>query len=99
MTALHDASVKGHFKVASFLLTNGADPDFHDHLSRGPLHGVLQGGLMAKSLLEIARLLVNSGADVNVSDYEGHAPLHTGAQSGYREIEEPLLGSDVWVYL
>src|SRR6266849_3651917 len=69
-TPLHAASVKGHSKVASLLLGNGADPDSRDHLGRVPLHRVLQGGqlIMMKSSLEIARLLVNAGADVNVTD-------------------------------
>jgi ankyrin repeat protein len=42
MTVLHSASVKGHFKVASFLLTNGADPDSRDHFGRVPLLRVSQ---------------------------------------------------------
>jgi hypothetical protein len=94
-TPLRAASVKGHLKVASLLLRNGADPDSRDHLGRVPLHRVSQGGqlVMAKSSLEIARLLVNSAADVNVTDDEGCAPLHAAAQSGYREIAELLLGS------
>jgi hypothetical protein len=92
-TALHAASVKGHFEVASLLLRNGADPDSRDDLGRVPLHRVSQGGLMAKSSLEIARLLVNSGADVDVTDDEGCAPLHAAAESGNREIAELLLGS------
>jgi ankyrin repeat protein len=94
-TPLHAASVKGHLKVASLLLRNGADPDSRDHLGRVPLHRVSQGGqlVMGKSSLEIARLLVNSGADVNVTDYDGCAPLHAAAQTGYREIADVLLGS------
>jgi ankyrin repeat protein len=94
-TALHAASVKGHLKVTSLLLKNGADPDSRDHLGRVPLHRVSQGGqsVMAKSSLEITKLLLNSGTDVNVADDEGCAPLHAAAQSWYRDIEELLLGS------
>jgi serine/threonine-protein phosphatase 6 regulatory ankyrin repeat subunit B len=94
-TALHVASVKGHLKVASLLLRNGADPDSRDDLGRAPLHKVSQGGqlVMAKSSLEIARLLFDSRADVNVTDNQGCAPLHAAAESGYREIAELLLGS------
>jgi ankyrin repeat protein len=95
-TALHAASVKGHLKVASLLLGNGADPNSRDHLGRVPLHRVSQGGqlVMTKPSLEIAQLLLNSGADVNVIDDEGCSPLHAAAQSGYREIAELLLGSN-----
>jgi hypothetical protein len=94
-TALHAASVKGHFDVVSLLLENGADPNSRDHRKRAPLHRVSQGGslIMAQSSLEIARLLVNSGADVNVTDYHGETPLHAAACSGYHEIAELLLGS------
>jgi ankyrin repeat protein len=92
MTALHAASVKGHFDVASLLLKNGADPDSRDDRGNAPLHRLAQGGLMAKSSLEIARLLVNS-ANVDVTDDEGWTPLHAAARSGYREIAELLLGS------
>ena len=89
-TALHAASVKGHFEVASLLLENGANPNSRDDLGRAPLHRVSQGGplVMAQSSLEVARLLVNSGADVNVTDNENWTPLHAAARSGYREIAE-----------
>jgi ankyrin repeat protein len=93
-TALHAASVKGHLKVASLLLKNGADPDSRDDLGRVPLHRISQGGHMMESSLEIGRLLVNSGANVNITDDEGCAPLHAAAQSGYREIAELLLESN-----
>ncbi|KAN0126421.1 hypothetical protein V8E52_000061 [Russula decolorans] len=95
-TPLHAASFKGHFKVASLLLRNGADPNSRDLFGRVPLHRISQGGqlVMAKSSLKIARLLVNSGADVNVTDDEGCAPLHAAAIKGYREIAELLLGSN-----
>ena len=94
-TALHAALVKGHLRIASLLLRNGADPNSRDHLGRVPLHKVSQGGqlVMAKSRLEIAQLLINSGADVNVADDEGCVPLHAAAQTGYREIAELLLES------
>ena len=71
-TGLHAASVKGHLKVTSLLLKNGADPDSGDHLGRVPLHRVSQGGhpVVAKLSLEIAKLLLNSGTDVNVADDE-----------------------------
>jgi Ankyrin repeats (3 copies) len=94
-TALLATSVKGHLKVASLPLRNGADPDSRDHLGMVPLHRVSHGGqpVMAKSSLETARLLVRSGADVNVPDDKGYTPLHAAAQFRYREIAELLLGS------
>ena len=83
-TALHAASVKGHFEVVSLLLENGADPNSRDHLVRAPLHRVSQGGqlVMVRSSLEIARPLVDSGADVNVTDYQGWTPLQRQHEMG-----------------
>jgi ankyrin repeat protein len=95
-TALHAATVEGHFDVASLLLKHGADCNSRDDCGRAPLHRVSQGGqvVMAESSLEIARLLVKSGANVNVTDIDGWTPLHAAAKSGYREIAELLLESD-----
>ena len=94
-TPLHAASVMGHFKVASLLVENGADPNSRDRLDKVPLHRVSQARqlVMAQSSLEIAQLLVDSGAYVNAIDSDGSTPLHAAALYGCQDIAKLLLES------
>ena len=94
-TALHAASAKGHLKVASLLIENGADPNSCGSHGKVPLHLVSQTGQLVtgQSSLAIARLLVDSGADVDIIDDFRSTPLHAAAFYGSRDIAELLLES------
>lgn len=75
-TELGHAAFFGHWKVADFLIANGADPRFAlPETGETPLHSAL-----AKAgrpyYLNVVRLLVERGADVNASTIPGR---ETGA--------------------
>jgi hypothetical protein len=70
-TPLHRAALKGDLKIASLLISHGADIDFPGRDGATPLHVAACRGHLA-----MARYLVKKGADVNRRDNAGNAPIH-----------------------
>lgn len=69
-TPLHLAAIGAHREVIDYLLSNGANPNLHDHIGYTPLHFAAMNGDE-----ETIRLLIKGGANVkSVSNY-GSSPL------------------------
>ena len=70
-TALHFASVSGHYATVEALLLWGAVVDPRDHAGMTPLYGACQEGHMACVLI-----LLKAGASVSVDTVDLLAPVH-----------------------
>ena len=66
--ALHYAAEGGHYKVAQWLLQNGAVPDLHDQemIGETPLNLAVR-----KDYPEMVELLLRSGADPDIAGWMG----------------------------
>ena len=93
---LHLAIQSNRFRLAKFLLENGADPNVENNKGMTPLQMLSQCdmNLDVKDkgiILNLLLLLLEHGADVNKRDWANNAPLHLAIQ-GYRfMIAETLL--------
>ena len=85
-TALHFASVSGHYATVEALLLWGAVVDPRDHAGMTPLYGACQEGHMACVLI-----LLKAGAIVSVEANDGSLPIHTAARLNRVEIIGALL--------
>ena len=76
-TALHNALLNGHSKVAEFLLDNGANPvsKVSKDGNATPLHAACFSGAMG-----IVRMLLARGADVHARMTDGMTPLLCAAK-------------------
>lgn len=84
----------GHYDVARYLLTQGADPDkiSKNAMKIAPLHSAV-----TICNFELMELLLEHGADANVREQGGYSPLDVAAICGKTKIAELLLqhGADV----
>jgi len=78
-TPLGLACYFGHYEIARFLITNGADVNLpsNNGFNVFPIHSAAAG-----NYTDIAALLIESGANVNVQQQAGATPLHSAAQNG-----------------
>jgi ankyrin repeat protein len=87
-TALHEATLHGHYEVVRTLLEAGADPNIQDNAGNSPLHEAAQ-----KNRVDIAHLLIESGADLSAKDRFGNSPLHKVVSKGHFELALLLIES------
>eukprot|EP01102_Stenamoeba_stenopodia_P007357 TRINITY_DN2063_c0_g1_i2.p1 TRINITY_DN2063_c0_g1~~TRINITY_DN2063_c0_g1_i2.p1 ORF type:complete len:227 (-),score=42.57 TRINITY_DN2063_c0_g1_i2:19-699(-) len=85
-TPLHLASCKGHHKIVSYLVANGADIHQRTDLKTTPLHLAAESGS-----LKTTELLLEYGSAIDAKDASGWTPLHFAAHEGRREIVRLLL--------
>ena len=85
-TALHWASVHGHYKIAKALLARHAQVDARDKGKRTVLSLAASNG--DESLV---RLLLDAGADIDARDAYGGTPLYRAAESGNHAATRILL--------
>ncbi len=89
-TALIDAVLWKHTKMAEMLIRAGADLN-----QKTKFYGNTALTLAAASgHKEIAELLINAKADLNVQDYEGNTALMKAVENGHKEIVVMLIGND-----
>ncbi|MGH0147829.1 UNVERIFIED_CONTAM: hypothetical protein FKN15_048049 [Acipenser sinensis] len=86
LTALHIATVAGHYEAVDILLQHGAYVNVQDAVFFTSLHISAYYGHE-----QVARLLLKFGADVNVSGEVGDRPLHLAAAKGYLNIVKLLM--------
>lgn len=84
--AVHVAAMSGRTKVASLLLSLGADQHIVDENSWTALHYAAARGHQSTLLL-----LLNAGARVNALTKDGNSALHLGALNGHTSCVKALL--------
>jgi ankyrin repeat protein len=84
---LHEAALKGHLKMAEFLLSKGADVNAKTKKGATALHHAAYQGH-----LEMVQYLVSRGADVNVRDQGGDSPLTWAEMAGHDDVAAFLRG-------
>ena len=77
---LHIATLRGHKKIAEFLIAQGANVNIRDHDGRTPLHYA-----SAQHNMELAQLLIAHGANVNAKDKQGLTILEA---AGYQKSSD-----------
>lgn len=87
-TPLHYAAYFGHYEMATYLLSIGADKAAvsMDPLRSQPLHAAASSGNR-----HVAGLLIDAGADPNAEQTGQWTPLHSAAAGGHAEIVTMLL--------
>jgi uncharacterized protein len=87
-TPLHYTAYFGHYDMASYLLSIGADLTAIslDPLRSQPLHAAASSGHR-----HVAALLLEAGADPNAEQTGQWTPLHSAAAGGHEEIVRMLL--------
>ena len=75
-------------KVATYLLSNGANVNFVDTKKWTPIFHAIQS-----NQVDMVKLLLRSGADVNVLDGTKAAPIHWAAFGGQSEILRLLIAA------
>lgn len=80
-TLLHYAAKKGNYKLARFLIENGADPNAIDkkYPYKTPLHEAAEHGH-----IRMVELLLENGADPNIKS-SSETPLHLAARNAGNE--------------
>ncbi|XP_060520610.1 ankyrin repeat domain-containing protein 49-like [Cylas formicarius] len=76
-TPLHRACYGNHFKVAQYLIENGANVSSKTIMQWQPLHSCCQW-----NAVKCASLLIEAGADVNALSEGSQTPLHVAAAHG-----------------
>jgi hypothetical protein len=90
ITALHPAALRGHTKVAEFLLRNKADKDTPDSIGKTPLYFAIE-----HQRTTTAELLIRKGADVNKPMDDGNTPLMAAVRQDSLPIVKLLLSRKV----
>ena len=97
---LHRACEKGHLKVATILVTAGADVNLSIHDSsllfeETPLHRAALAGQE-----KIVQYLIRSGAKINAVDIDGNTALHKACYRDFVDVVIYLLtqGADLQLY-
>ncbi|XP_023314879.1 ankyrin-1-like [Trichogramma pretiosum] len=92
--ALHEALTRGHWRMAEFLLKNGADPNLANGAGETGLHIVCRrergSRCLASKLFEACKD-VGRTLDVNAEDSKGWTPLNLALFHGKRKMVELLL--------
>jgi len=84
-TALHFVSFSGNIKLASDLLSDGAESDAKNDDGDTPLHLAAYRGYSG-----LLTLLLMSGADPNAQNKNGDTPLHIAARCGHSKTANQL---------
>ena len=93
MVNLDEAVAIGDFKVACWLIANGADVNAKDEDGNTILGGAVNVNRAEIERLLIARLLIASGADVNAKAENGNTILHWAASVSPPEIVKLLIAN------
>lgn len=86
LSPLFIAIINRDLPTATFLLTNGANPDIADEFGNAPLHFVATN--LSQKTLQIAEVLIVAGANINIQNKLGQTPLHLHgkAKALYRQF-------------
>lgn len=85
-TALHWATMQGHYGVCYVLIEGGADIDAKDDFGFSPLLRAVQQNEMM-----VVQLLVTRGCSMTETDHEGHTALHWASHLGRLDVAVVLL--------
>lgn len=87
-TGLGLASYLGNFKIAEYLIQEGAlvNLSSNNNFNVFPLHSAVAG-----NYTEITKILIANNAEVNIKQQSGITPLHAAAKNGNIEIIIMLL--------
>lgn len=86
-SALHMLVTKGFYRMAEFLIDNGANIRAEDSEKTQPLHLACKGGNV-----EFLNLLLSNDAPIDHLDSDGYLPLHWASRYGCDAIIPQLLG-------
>ena len=80
-------------KMASLLITHGADVNRSINTGESPMHFAVRRGNDP-----LVKMLIANGADVNAKDFEDYTPLHNAAWNGHLSVVELLVNSGADVH-
>ena len=89
-TALHCASMNGHYDVVCLLLDNGADVNVQDKEGSTPAHLCIDANVDQKVL----QSLIEHGAKLSIVNGDQMSLLHVAAQSSRPDVLRFLLNKD-----
>ena len=84
-SVLHTAVSCNNYKMAKWLLNNGAFVDFQNKNKDTPLHNAANGNI------DLCNLLLERGADPNYINKDGETPLSLAETLAHTEVVELLL--------